>query len=309
MLKKMKDNLENPLVSICLITYNHEKYIKQAVDSILKQHLNFTYEVIIADDASVDQTQEILRKNYENVPNVKLILREKNANGKNTYLTLQEAKGKYICFCEGDDYWIGADGIQILVDWLENNEGYVGVCGRRLTLSERTGVMFVSYDKKTDNKEIELNDCLNNKTFFDMTAILYRNFYHDKQYDYRAYLASHKVGDLAMMLYILLHGKVFQLDNIVGIYRADRIHGTSAYNANNTPKKIFEDHIELISNLPKLIHTRLNYTELKKLYTMNYLSTFVSTYEVIKQTSYILNKVGVKMTLKCLKERIKYIRE
>ena len=101
-----KNYLHEPMVSICLITYNHEKYIKQAVDSILNQQVEFTYELLIADDASTDRTQQILLENYSDVEYVRLILRKKNSEGRNGYLTFQEAKGKYIYYCEGDDYWI-----------------------------------------------------------------------------------------------------------------------------------------------------------------------------------------------------------
>ena len=85
-----------------------------------------------------------------------------------------------------------------------------------------------------------------------MCTILYKNFYHDRQYDYRFYLASRRVGDLTLMFYVLLHGNVFQLDKIVGVYRADRIKGASSYNATTNSRQIFEDHMELISNLPNL---------------------------------------------------------
>lgn len=88
--------------------------------------------------------------------------------------------------------------------------------------------MYTTYDKNTDNKEICLNDFLQNIATFDTRAILYRYFYHDGKYDYRFYLAS-RVGDLTTMIYIMLHGKVFQVNKIVGVYRADRIKGASSY--------------------------------------------------------------------------------
>lgn len=308
MKKEQNVSLQEPLVSICLITYNHEKYIKQAVDSILAQHMDFPYEVLIADDASTDNTQKILTENYSDIEHVKLILWSKNNQGKNAYLAIQEAKGKYIYYCEGDDYWIGEDGLQTLVDWLEAHRDYIGVCGRRITLSEKTGIFNVSYDKRTSNQVIQLNDILENEIVFDMCATLHRNFYHDDMCDYRSYLACRTVGDLTNMLYILLHGNVFQLDKLVGVYRADRIKGASSYNSLSSPKKVFEDHMELISNLPNLIHVKLNYSKLKKRYGMWYANSCVSVYEMIKQIPYMKKKVGIRITLSCVKDRIKAIR-
>ena len=209
------------MVSICLITYNHEKYIKQAVDSILNQQVEFTYELLIADDASTDRTQQILLENYSDVEYVRLILRKKNSEGRNGYLTFQEAKGKYIYYCEGDDYWIGIDGLQTLTNYLEGHEEYIAVAGRRITLSEKTGLMTKNYDLNWNNKEITLGDFINNKGIFDFCALLFKNFYQDGKWDYRSYLVSRKVGDLTQVLYVLLHGNVFQMDKIVGVYRAD----------------------------------------------------------------------------------------
>ncbi len=298
-----------PLVSICLITYNHEKYIQQAVDSILKQHMDFEYELLIADDASTDRTQQILKENYSNTDNVRLILREKNSEGKNGYLIrCVEAKGRYIYFCEGDDYWVGKDGLQTLVNWLETHENYVGVCGRRVTLSEKTGLMSIFYDQKTDNCEIQLDDFLENKATFDCCALLFKNFYHDKKYDYRHYLACRRVGDLPLMIYILLHGNVFQLDKLVGVYRSDRVKGAGSYNATTTPKRTFEDHIEIITYLPNLIHKKLNYFKLRKHYTMWYVNSFISTYELLRQIPYIQSKVGIRTALSCIRDRIRAIR-
>lgn len=303
-----KKHLHEPMVSICLITYNHEKYIKQAVDSILNQQMDFTYEMLIADDASTDRTQQILLENYSDVENVRLILREKNSEGRNGYLTFQEANGKYIYYCEGDDYWIGTDGLQTLTDYLERHEEYIGVAGRRITLSEKTGLMTKTYDLNLNNKKITLDNYINNKWTFDFCALLFRNFYHDGKWDYRYYLASKKVGDLTQVLYVLLHGNVFQLDKIVGVYRADRIPSACAYNVMNTPKMIFEDHIDLILHLNGLIREKLDYSELKKLYTMWYADTFGSTYELLRQITYIQSKVGIKIALSCVMKRIKAIR-
>lgn len=294
-----------PLVSIVLITYNHEKYIRQAVDSILSQTMKFSYELIIADDASTDHTQQILAEHYRDIENVKLILREKNADGKNAYLAFQEAEGKYIYVCEGDDYWCGEDGLQRLVDWLENHGDYAGVCGRRVCLSEKTGYMFINYDKKLDGRDISLNDFLERKGIFDRCALLYKNFYHDGKYDYRSYLACKRVGDVTSAIYVLLHGKVHQLDKVVGVYRMDRVKGSSSYNTTHTPQMIFEEHISLISNLDQLLEIKLNYSELKKMYVEWYVASLPSTYEFVKQVPYICKKAGIKITMFYIKKWVR----
>lgn len=290
------------LVSIVLITYNHEKYIRKAVDSILNQQMDFAFELIISDDASTDHTQQILAECYGNNENVRLILREKNSDGQNSYLAFREARGKYIYVCEGDDYWCGIDGLETLVDWLEHHEEYAGVCGRRVCLSEKTGYMFINYDKKLDNRDISLSDFLERKSSFDRCALLYRNFYHDGKYDYRSYLACKRVGDLTSVIYVLLHGKVYQLDKIVGVYRMDRMTSCSSYNITHTPKMIFEDHISLVANLDQLLGIKLDYSELKKMYAEWYVASIPSTYEFVRQVPYICRKIGIKITIFFIKK-------
>lgn len=302
----MRDGIKDeqaPLVSICVITYNHEKYIKQAVDSILSQKMNFTHEILIADDASTDHTQQILKENYSNIKNVRLILRKRNV-GINGYKTYQKARGKYIYLCEGDDYCVGEDSIQTLVDWLESHEEYAGVCGRRIALSERTGLMRYIDNGNQNNKSISLDDILSGNIMVDDCAMLYRNFYSDGKYDYRYYLASRKVSDISRTIYVLLHGNVFQLEKIVGVYRSDRIRGVRSYNTTHTSNMIFEDHMILLLKLNKLIDKNLNFKGLRKRYTRNYVNSLSSPYEFIIKIPYICRIAGMIITLEIIKEKI-----
>ena len=114
------------VVSICCITYNHGKFINQALDSFLMQKTNFKYEVIIYDDASTDNTAEIIRQYEEKYPEIiKPIYAKENqySKGKQTFeFTFEKAKGKYIALCEGDDYWTDENKLQIQVDYMEKNE-------------------------------------------------------------------------------------------------------------------------------------------------------------------------------------------
>ncbi len=120
MQKKYKNNL---LISICTITYNHEKYISQAIESFLMQNTTFEYEIVIADDASQDNNQKIINKyQNENPDKIKAILQEHNIGMMNNLIdALNNCKGKYLAFCEGDDYWTDPLKLQKQVDFLEAN--------------------------------------------------------------------------------------------------------------------------------------------------------------------------------------------
>ena len=110
-------------VSVCMITYNHEKYIAQAIESVLMQETDFKYELIIGEDCSTDKTRIIIQEYGSRFPDrIKLFLNEKNLGGhKNLLHCYQACQGKYIALLEGDDYWTSKNKLQKQVDFLENH--------------------------------------------------------------------------------------------------------------------------------------------------------------------------------------------
>ena len=110
-----KDNIDYNTISVIMITYGHEKFIRQAVEGVLMQKCNFNVELIIANDASPDKTSDIVYDIIKTNPNanrIKYINRDKNIGGQNNFKdAFEQCKGKYIAHCEGDD--IG----QILVNY------------------------------------------------------------------------------------------------------------------------------------------------------------------------------------------------
>ena len=122
--------LDNPLVSICCITYNHAPYIRQCLDGFLMQKTNFKYEIVIHDDCSTDGTTEIIKEYAFKYPDIFVPLYEdenqysKGVRGISAKFVYPKARGKYIALCEGDDYWIDENKLQIQVDFLERNPEY-----------------------------------------------------------------------------------------------------------------------------------------------------------------------------------------
>ena len=120
-------------VSISCITYNQEHFIRQTIDSILAQKVNFDYELLIYDDASTDNTSKIIKEYSEKYPNiVKPIYQTENQFSKGIDVgckfNLPRAKGQYIALCDGDDYWIDPYKLQKQVDFLDKNLDYALCC-------------------------------------------------------------------------------------------------------------------------------------------------------------------------------------
>lgn len=119
----------NPRVSVLMITYKHEMFIEQAVNSILEQITNFDYELIIANDNSPDSTHEVVTKLIKNHPKSGLINYFKNeinlGPNANYIKAYNSGKGEYIAVCEGDDFWGDEFKLQKQVDFLDQNPEYV----------------------------------------------------------------------------------------------------------------------------------------------------------------------------------------
>lgn len=115
--------MNEPLVSVAMITYNHRPYIGQAIESVLGQKTEFPFELVIGEDCSTDGTREVIEEYQRKYPKViRLITSEKNVGlKKNSYRALKACRGKYIAFCEGDDYWHHPLKLQQQADYLERH--------------------------------------------------------------------------------------------------------------------------------------------------------------------------------------------
>ena len=117
-----------PLVSVIMITYGHEKYIKQAIEGVFLQKTKFIIELIISNDYSPDLTDTIVKDTIKNTPDnivVRYTCHSQNMGMiKNSLWTLSQAKGKYLAICDGDDYWINENKLQTQVDFLEQNPDF-----------------------------------------------------------------------------------------------------------------------------------------------------------------------------------------
>lgn len=113
---------------MCVITYNHAKYIAQAIESVLAQELSCSYEIVIADDCSSDGTREIIEAYRKKWPHlIRVIYQEVNVRAAQNFLDLlNAAKGDYIGYLEGDDYYLDTNKLQKQVDFLEANPDFAG---------------------------------------------------------------------------------------------------------------------------------------------------------------------------------------
>ena len=146
-------------VSICCITYNHDNYIRDALEGFIMQKTDFEFEIIIHDDASTDLTATIIREFENNHPDVfTCIYQKENQWSKGikpspTY-GWPKAKGKYIALCEGDDYWTDPYKLQKQVDFLEANEGY-SLCFHRFFIIDEESKSLSPFIRKQSSTIVD----------------------------------------------------------------------------------------------------------------------------------------------------------
>ncbi|MEA5141188.1 glycosyltransferase family 2 protein [Arcicella rigui] len=117
---------QEPLVSVVICSFNRENTIFQTIDSILSQQCDFFFEIIIGDDCSTDGARELCLNYKQRFPEIfKLVFQTENYGlGKNWALAVKEARGRYLAFCDDDDYWHNPNKLQMQFDFLEKNKDY-----------------------------------------------------------------------------------------------------------------------------------------------------------------------------------------
>lgn len=157
------------MVSIVVVTFNHEKFISICLDSILAQQTDFSFEIIIGEDDSSDNTRAICQDYAENHPDqIRLFLRDraevkvlfgKQIGMNNFKKTLKAATGKYIAICEGDDYWNDPYKLQKQVDWLEIQQDYAG-CFHDASTVDKLGQVIASQYYSPTRSSYDESACL-----------------------------------------------------------------------------------------------------------------------------------------------------
>ncbi|MCQ2241383.1 glycosyltransferase [Treponema sp.] len=131
------------MLSILMPTYNHEKYIAKAIESALMQKTSYSWELLIHDDCSTDNTKAIAREYAQKYPEKITLLEESQNQGliKSYKALIDISKGKYLAILESDDYWIDENKIQKQIDFLEQNPDYGLVAGDVITVDENDNVI------------------------------------------------------------------------------------------------------------------------------------------------------------------------
>lgn len=267
-MKNWRGNISEPVVSICCITYNHEKYIEEAIDSFLIQETNFPFEIVIGEDCSTDNTRKIVEKYREKYRNIiKLIISENNvgmqANGQRT---MEACKGQYIAACEGDDYWTDKKKLQLQKDFLESNPEYV-ICYTDVEAFNENGVI---YDYIGGAKKDLTADELKKATPINTLTTMYRNIMKD---NFSIEFQASKYGDLFIWSILGYYGKGKYLSQIKPARY--RVHLGGVHSGSSQIDKY--DNVLITYALLLSHHKRLGSQDLVQYYKKRIICTMFTT--------------------------------
>ncbi len=264
----MKDTATT--ISVIMITYNHADYISRAIEGVLMQKTNFKVELIISNDASPDNSHQVIEKAIENLPeNITVSYYHHSTNlgmMRNFLFALYHAHSPYLAHCDGDDYWTDENKLQKQFDFLEANPDYQ-ICHHNVL--EKRGLKYRKRNHKLTEDRIDDLERLAEGNFIHSSSIMLRNTVRE----FPEYFSRAENGDYFLLLLAARKGKIMYLNEVMGVYR---IHNTSSWSSMKKREQR-ETHINFLKNIQQnfspqiktILSSQIEKVE-KKNYKMNH---------------------------------------
>lgn len=311
-------------VSVICLAFNHEKYIRRSLDSMLQQETNFKFELIIHDDCSTDTTRQIIQEYHDKYPDlIKVILQDENQYQKGVAIVekfmLPVASGKYIAFCECDDYWTDSRKLQLQYDYMESHSNCSLCCHNTVYHCLNKDIDDYNFNSWSDIH------VMNEYEVFMQWKVHTSSFFMRKEDGYRdENTIKYWFGDYVRLTSLFLEGDVVVLPQIMSQYNYGVATGV-LYNSDisklETKKKNVlqrKEYLEYLLNkygkCEKIINRRIKITELEAatLQEQSIIDTASSKIEKQNAIKSILRKEEFKEYLAMLsfldviKEYVKY---
>lgn len=294
-------NSNNPDVSVLCTAYNHEKYIRKCLDGFVMQKTDFKFEVIVHDDASTDNTAEIIREYERKYPEIiKPIYQTVNQFSKKVPIIkkymLPKAEGKYIALCEGDDFWTDKLKLQKQFDALEANENCnLCVCTVRDANEDGTPMKTTHPSKRFESCVFDTQEflkvALKEYAFQTSSYFLRKETYADFFYNPPEYKLIAPVGDWPTLLYCTQKGGIYYINDEMSCYRRNAIGSltTDMKDANVIKqKKYYSGMIDMIESFDQC--TDMKYHEECELFRIRFQKYYYDCLKSERNFKDVLNK-------------------
>lgn len=246
---------DTPKVAVVTLTYNHEPFLRDCLEGIVRQRVSFPIEAFVVDDASTDGTRKIIKEYADAYPDIFTpIYFDENqfSKGRSHFNdsiipSLRKRKPKYVAICEGDDYWTFDGKLQRQVDFLDSHPDYTA-CFHHYNLKDETGnnageVMF----NLRHSRRLSLFDILIESQIQTATTVMRTEILTDDK-ELNSLFGTTCFTDLALFLALYNAGKVYCFREWWSVYRIHR--GGISYSAD--AKMIDERHLEVLCGLGRL---------------------------------------------------------
>jgi glycosyltransferase involved in cell wall biosynthesis len=259
-------------VSVLVMTYNHAKFISQALESILMQQVNFNYEVLISEDCSTDGTREIVKEYYDKFPDkIQLLLSEKNIHSNAVVVRgIDAARGDYIALLDGDDYWMSSDKLQKQVDFLDTHPD-CALCFHNAQVVYEDNSQEPWYWTPADQKQFSTLEDIWLGNFIATCSTMFRRGLFGEVPDW--YDSFFPITDWPLHILNAEHGNIGYINEVMGVYR---YHSEGLY----SPFSQFQK-LEKTLNFYHKINAELNYkyNKIVKIAISKYFHEWAEDYE------------------------------
>ena len=252
------ENQQKYLVAISCITYNHEKYLVDALEGFVMQKTNFPFVAIVHDDASTDGTAAILRQYAEKYPDIihpiyeteNQYSKRDGSLGRIMNEAIAATGAKYIAMCEGDDYWTDPLKLQKQVDFLESHPDY-SMCFHRAEIKNEAGTKVITTCDEIKDKEYFTNDIFPGWVI-PTASVVYRKSMLD-QFPPLKHSEWMKYGDIVLFLKCMHTGRVWGMSDKMSVYRMTESGAVISQRTDNKAEEKKCKHYQfLIENFPQL---------------------------------------------------------
>lgn len=237
-------------VSILMITYNQQKFISQAIESVLMQETDFDFELVIGEDCSTDRTREIVTDYQKKYPNIiRLLLPKKNLGMMQNFVqTFKACNGQYIAILEGDDYWTSPLKLQRQADFLDNHPECSICCNTTIALNESDPDRSYVIPPPEYQKEVQTLEDLLKLNFVATPSVMFRNSLFP---EFPQWFCELELGDYPLHILNAQYGCIGYIPEQMSVYR---IHSASNFSS----RKI-ADNLKAVIKLYEVINEHLEY--------------------------------------------------
>lgn len=286
-------------ISVCIITYNQEKYIAQAIEGALFQQTNFDYELVVGEDCSTDCTKEIILSYQSRHPEkIRLLTTEQNLGMMENFTRAIEAcQGQYIALCEGDDYWTDPCKLQKQVDFLDSNPEYSMCFHKSVTANEinpdEGGFVYPAF---TEDSDLTLEDILTSNPAFTASVVFKKKYLEPLP----NWFQNSPFGDWAVYLLVSRFGKIRYLNECMSVYRIHTggVHSSQTYSDSGEIKNL-KKHIKFNKLISRHILGNMPHKDLNR----QLVDMLFRLYELRKRQKSYTNMLAINTQLIPLKER------